>query len=251
MDATSIIGLGLGLAALLLGSMAEGGGASTILQGTAAVIVFGGTLGATLLSCRPEDVLRAVASLKGVFIGRRPDLEAGIAQILRFSILARKRGLIAIEPEIHRLSSVFFRRTLRLAVDGASPAVLRQTMQQASLTFEDQGRRTAKVFETAGGFAPTIGIIGAVLGLIHVMRNLADPSMLGTGIAVAFVATVYGVASANLLLLPISKKLLSRLNDELHMREMILEGVLGIQTGLNPNYLEERLKVFLPDSEGD
>ena len=125
------------------------------------------------------------------------------------------------------------------------PKMLIETIERENTTFEDESRRIAKVFDTAGGFAPTIGIIGAVLGLIHVMENLADPSKLGAGIAVAFVATIYGVGLANLVLLPISRKLINRMNQELSSREMILEGIVGLQAGINPHYLEEKLRTHL------
>jgi chemotaxis protein MotA len=157
----------------------------------------------------------------------------------------RRKGLIALEPEISKIKDYFLRKALKLAVDGMGPKILKEAMEQENLTYEEERRRIARVFETAGGFAPTIGIIGAVLGLIQVMENLSDPSRLGSGIAVAFVATIYGVGSANLILLPISKKLLNKLNHELSVREIVLEGVVGIQSGINPYYLEESLRVFI------
>ncbi len=141
------------------------------------------------------------------------------------------------------------RRGLRLAMDGISPSTLRETMEQELRSFEDDSRRATRVFETAGGYAPTIGILGAVLGLIEVMRNLADPTRLGLGIAVAFVSTLYGVGVANLVLLPLHRKLLNLLELELGHREMIIEGVLGIQGGMNPRYLEDRLMAHVPKEE--
>jgi chemotaxis protein MotA len=134
-------------------------------------------------------------------------------------------------------------------VDGATPAVLREILSQENITYAEERKRIARVFETAGGFAPTIGIIGAVLGLIHVMENLADPSRLGAGIAVAFVATIYGVGSANLILLPISKKIINNLHSRLFIREMIIEGIIGLQSGINPYYLEEKLRAFISEKK--
>lgn len=248
MDRASIMGIILGIAAVVGGTMLGGSKIETILQPTAALIVFGGTLGATLLSFPFSDVLRALAALRTVFFSKSSDPDTIIRDAVRFSILARRKGLIALEPEIGRLENAFFAKALRLALDGTDPKLLREIMGQENLTHEEEHRRIAKVYDTAGGFAPTIGIVGAVLGLIHVMENLSDPSKLGAGIAVAFVATIYGVGTANLLLLPVSKKLVHLLNRDLVLREMTIEAVLGIQSGINPHYLEERLKVFVEQS---
>ena len=247
MERASIIGLVLGITAIVGGNLLEGGRIESILQPTAALIVFGGTAGATFLSFPFQDILKAVGSLRSVIRSDRSDPAKIIAEIIRYSTIARRGGFIALEAEIPRLDDPFLKKALKLAVDGMLPKLLIETMEQDSITFEEERRRIAKVFETAGGFAPTIGILGAVLGLIHVMENLSDPAKLGAGIAVAFVATIYGVGSANLLLLPISRKLVNQLNRELALRAMVLEGVIGIQSGLNPHYLEERLKVFVEE----
>lgn len=245
MDRASLIGLVLGISAVILGNVLEGGKVRSLLQPTAAVIVFGGTIGATLLSTPPGLILKALLALRDVFSGQRKDKESLIKDIVRFATVARRNGLIALESEVERVEDHYLRKAMRLAVDGMSPKMLRETMEQDNISFEEERRRLAKVYETAGGFAPTIGILGAVLGLIHVMENLSDPSKLGAGIAVAFVATIYGVGSANLIFLPIAKKLLNRATEELRTREMVLEGVSGIQTGINPHYLEERLRVYI------
>lgn len=242
MDRASLIGIVLGVAAVVGGNLLDGGKLDAILQPTAAVIVFGGTCGATLLSFPFRDIVAAVRSLRSVFFGAGPGPDGLIRDIVRFSAIARKNGFVALDAELPRIADRFLRNALRLAVDGMSPRMLRDTMEQDLLTFEQGQKRTIRVYETAGGFAPTIGIIGAVLGLIHVMENLSDPAKLGSGIAVAFVATVYGVGSANILLLPIAKKLMNRLGRELAVREMIIEGVLGIQSGIHPHYLEERMR---------
>lgn len=245
MDRASIIGIALGLGAVIGGNMLEGGSVNSILQPTAAVIVFGGTLGAVLLSFPIRDVVKAAAALKTVFSEVRQKPSEIIKDIVRYASIARKSGLMAIESELPRVGDPFLRNALRLAVDGMSPKVLRETLEQQLGTFEEEAKRAAKVFDTAGGFAPTIGIIGAVLGLIHVMENLSDPARLGSGIAVAFVATVYGVGSANLLFLPMAKKIQNRLTQEMVVKEMIVEGVSGMQSGINPYYLGERLKAFV------
>lgn len=245
MDRASLIGIVLGISAIAGGSIAEGGKLSSILQPTAAVIVFGGTLGATLLSVSFSDIMKAIASLKDVFSGKTMDAEMIISSLIKYSIVARRKGLIALEYEISEIDNDFLRNAMRLAINGMGVKMLRETLEQNNITYGEEKKRIAKVFETAGGFAPTIGIIGAVIGLIHVMENLSDPSKLGSGIAVAFVATVYGIGSANLILLPISKKLINRLSHEIARREMIIEGVVGIQSGINPYDLEEKLKVFI------
>ncbi len=245
MDRASIFGILLGIAAVVGGNLLEGGKVGSILQPTAALIVFGGTAGAVLLSFPASDVLKSVKSLQSVFFGAPPDHEGLIQELLRYSHASRRLGFVALEDEIPAIADPFFRKALTLALDGMLPKFLVETMEQEIATREDERRRTARVFETAGGFAPTIGIIGAVLGLIHVMENLADPTRLGAGIAVAFVATIYGVGSANLVLLPIARKLTGRMNRETALRQMIIEGVVGIQAGVNPHYLEARLRAFV------
>lgn len=245
MDRASIFGILLGIAAVAGGNVLEGGKIGSILQPTAALIVFGGTAGAVLLSFPVSDVLKALGALKTVFFGKAPDAEEVIGDIMRYSHASRRRGFVALEDELGAVADPFFRKALTLALDGMLPKFLVETMEREIATFEDEQRRTARVFETAGGFAPTIGIIGAVLGLIQVMENLAEPARLGAGIAVAFVATIYGVGSANLVLLPMARKLTVRMNRELAVRQMIIEGVVGIQAGVNPHYLEARLRAFV------
>ena len=247
MDRASIIGIFIGVGAIAGGNIFEGGKLNSILQITAAIIVFGGTVGATLVSYPFKDFKKAVMSLKYVFFEDKTDYQSIIKEISRFSSLVRKKGLIALESEIPKVNNDFLRRALSLAVDTMNPKTLKEMLEQENITYEAEKKKIAKVYETAGGFAPTIGIIGAVLGLIHVMENLSDPSRLGAGIAVAFVATIYGIGSANLILLPISKKLINKLNAELYFREMVIEGVTGILTGVNPFYLEEKLTGYIGD----
>ncbi|MBI4620046.1 MAG: flagellar motor protein [Desulfobacterales bacterium] len=249
MDRASVMGIIFGITAIVGGNLFEGGSLHSIMQLTAAVIVFGGTFGAVLLSFPLRDILKAISSLRDIFVDGKTNPETSIKSIIQYSNIVRRNGLIALEPEISKINDSFLRKALRLAVDGMGPKILKEAMEQENITYEEERRRIARVFETAGGFAPTIGILGAVLGLIQVMENLSDPSKLGSGIAVAFVATIYGVGSANLILLPISKKLLNRLNHELSVREIVLEGVVGIQSGINPYYLEERLRVFIEGIE--
>jgi len=243
----SIIGILLGISAIIGGNLIEGGRINSIVQGSAALIVFGGTLGATFLSFSTGDLLLAIRLLKNVFIEERHVSEAyrTINNLVEYAIDARRNGILSLEKRLSEIDYPFMRKALRMIIDGIDPEIIRCTLEQEISTFQNERLRAAKVFEAAGGFAPTIGIIGAVLGLIHVMENLSDPSRLGTGIAVAFVATVYGVASANLIFLPIAKKMVNTAKNEVVLREIITEGIIAIQAGRNPYYLREHLNSFL------
>ena len=247
MNKASVIGIFLGIAAILGGNLLEGGRLSSIVQGSAALIVFGGTIGAVFLSFSLKDIMMSAQMLRGVFIEERllPDDHSIISDMVDFAAKARQKGILSLDSEMNNIGYGFFRRALRLVIDGIDPKVLLSSLEQDNRTFEEERGRAAKVFEAAGGYAPTIGIIGAVLGLIHVMENLSDPAKLGSGIAVAFVATVYGVASANLLFLPIAKKMINNIKHEIFLREMIIDGVLNIQAGRSPYYLREHLSSYL------
>ncbi len=247
MNRTSITGIVLGITAVLGGNVIEGGRIGSIVQWSAALIVFGGTLGATILSFSAKDIKLAAQMLKEVFFENRllPENHSLVKDIVSYSARARKSGLLSLEDEMKDIKYNFFRRALGLVVDGIDSRVLQDSLEQENSVFEEKMGRAAKVFEAAGGFAPTIGIIGAVLGLIHVMENLSDPTKLGAGIAVAFVATIYGVASANLIFLPIAKRLANNIRHEMLIREMIIDGVLGIQAGSHPFFLEEHLNSYL------
>jgi len=247
MNKASVIGIFLGMAAILGGNLLEGGRISSIVQGSAALIVFGGTIGATFLSFSLRDIMMSAHMLKSVFIEESllPDDHSIIRDMVDFAAKARQKGILSLDSEMSNIRYSFFRRALRLVIDGIDPKVLLSSLEQDNRTFEEERGRAAKVFEAAGGYAPTIGIIGAVLGLIHVMENLSDPAKLGSGIAVAFVATVYGVASANLLFLPIAKKMINNIKREVLLREMIIDGVLSIQSGMSPYYIREHLSSYL------
>ncbi len=249
MDVASIIGLFLGIAAVVGGALMEGLHLGSITQPTAALIVLGGTIGATVLSFPLKTLLGSLDSLKRILLEPNINKAALIADIVSYAIKARKDGLLSLEGKIAAAPDQFLKKALSLAVDGTDPKILRDTMETELDLLEERGELDAKVFEAAGGFAPTIGIIGAVLGLIHVMENLSDPSKLGSGIAVAFVATVYGVGSANLIFLPFATKLKVKHRQVVVIREMMLEGVLGILEGVNPKIIEEKLKGYLAPSE--
>lgn len=249
MDFTSIAGLILGICAIVLGNMMEGSGMSSIMQFTAALIVFGGTCGAVVLSFPATALRLTVTAIKEVFFHRQRDMNRVISHIVTLSYKARKDGIIALEEDALRSDEPFLRRALTLAIDGTDSKLLRETMEIEMDNIEHELEMPAKVFECAGGIAPTIGILGAVLGLIHVMQNLTDPNKLGGGIAVAFVATVYGVGTANLIFLPMSNKLKNKMKGKMIYYEAILEGILSIQNGDNPRMIEEKLKGFLSSRE--
>jgi chemotaxis protein MotA len=251
MNKASITGILLGITAVLGGNLIEGGSIGSILQGSAALIVFGGTLGATILSFSVRDIMLALRLLKEVFVNKSnlPKDYSIINDIINFSAKARKSGLLSLDNDVSFIRYGFFKRAVGLVVDGVEPEILNNTLEQENRTFEEERNRAAKVFQAAGGFAPTIGIIGAVLGLIHVMENLTDPTMLGSGIAIAFVATIYGVASANLIFIPIAKRMINNTKYEIYLRELIIDGVLGIQAGRNTFYLREHLNSYVTGKE--
>jgi chemotaxis protein MotA len=236
-DLISILGLLLALIAIVGGQLLEGGNVSSLLQLTAFVIVIGGTLGAV--------ILRGMRMVKWTFVPPALDGERLIQQISAWSNTARRGGLLALEPAIDDLDDVFAKRGLQMLIDGAEPEALREALQVEVDAYEEQQRQSAKIWEAAGGYSPTIGILGAVLGLIHVMENLSDPSKLGSGIAVAFVATVYGVGSANLIFLPIANKLKNLIAREIVLREMLIEGLISVANGENPRLIERKLQGYL------
>ncbi|MGA2373422.1 MAG: flagellar motor protein [Candidatus Korobacteraceae bacterium] len=248
MDKSSFMGVIVGLGGIVLGLLLEGGKLSQVIQPTAAIIVFGGTLGAVLLQYPMPVVASAFRRLVQVFLERKLDPQQTVRQLVIFANKARRYGMISLDADLPSLSDPFLKRALMLAVDGTEPQELRKTMQLEIDNQAEYEDNIPKVFESAGGFAPTIGIIGAVLGLIQVMQHLDNINEVGKGIAVAFVATVYGVGSANLFFLPSSGKLLLRIREEQIIREMTLEGVVSILEGMNPRMLESKLIGFLPES---
>lgn len=250
MDLASVVGILLAVSAILLGQVLEGGHPSSIMQLTAAIIVFGGTIGAVLVNFTMADFMRGVKMAKNAFIEKKIELGKTLDELVDLAALSRREGLIALEAKIAEVKDPFLARTLEHAVDGVSAADLRNLME-ADLALEEKTELTAaSVFEAGGGYAPTVGILGAVLGLIHVMENLDDPSKLGPGIAVAFVATVYGVGSANLLFLPIANKLKRKIHLEGLKKEMIVDGVCAIIEGVNSSVLKKRLHSYVAQSGG-
>ena len=245
MDKSSWVGILLGVGGITVGLRLEGGRLTQVLQPTAAIIVFGGTLGAVLLQYPMPVVLAAFRRLVQVFFERKLDPQRTVQQLVVFANKARRNGIVSLDAELPAITDPFLRKSLMLAVDGTEPQELRKMMQLELDNQAEYEDNIPKVFESAGGFAPTIGIIGAVLGLIQVMQHLDNINEVGKGIAVAFVATVYGVGSANLFFLPSSGKLRLRIREEQIVREMTLEGVISILEGMNPRMLETKLLSFL------
>lgn len=242
MDKISIVGLIVGLSAIVLGQVLEGGHIGSLVQPTAFLIVIGGTLGAVMLQSPWPVFLQGLKMMGWVFVPPMPPFRRVIEQIVGWSHIARKEGLLALENQTAgKLVDPFSAKGLQLLVDGIEPERLREVLEVEIGVWEQQLKTCAKIWEAAGGYAPTVGIIGAVMGLIHVMENLSDPSKLGAGIAVAFVATIYGVGSANLIFLPIAKKLLAHISRMVAMREMLVDGLVGIAHGDNPRIIEYRL----------
>lgn len=247
MDIATIVGIVLAIGAIIGGQALEGGHLSSIMQLTAFIIVMGGTIGACCVQNTLPVVIKAIGSLGLVFGGTQIDTKGTIKLILDLATVSRKQGLLALEGKLKDIKDPFFKKGVQLIVDGTDPKAVHEILEIEVEHHEETEVMAAKVWEAAGGYAPTVGILGAVLGLIHVMENLADPSKLGGGIAVAFVATVYGVASANLLFLPLGSKIKRKIKKRMETQHMILEGAIGVLSGLNPFVIEERLKAFVQD----
>jgi len=244
-DKASWFGLLLGVSGILGGLLLEGGHIAQVVQPTAAMIVFGGTAGAVLLQFPLRVVFAALKRVAQVFVEPKRDPQQMIQLLVQFAKQARKEGIVSLDSTLPGISDPFLKRSLMLAVDGTEPQELRKIMELDVENRADEEDKVPQVFEAAGGFTPTIGIIGAVLGLIQVMQHLDKIDEVGRGIAVAFVATIYGVGASNLILLPCAGKLRIRIREEQVMREMILQGVVSILEGMNPRMLENMLQTFL------
>jgi chemotaxis protein MotA len=245
MDLLSIIGVAIAFAAILGGNWLEGGHLDTLANGPAMVIVLGGTIGAVLLQTPLQIFLRSMRMLGMVFVPPKRALQATIDKLVNWSKIARKDGLLGLEAAVQGEPDLFVRKGMQLLVDGNEPDEIRHTLEVELDSRERFDLQAGKVLEAMGGYSPTIGIIGAVMGLIHVMQNLSDPSKLGAGIATAFVATIYGVGLANLFLLPMANKLKAYVLQESHYRELVIEGLVAISEGENPRQIETRLQGFL------
>lgn len=248
MDKSSFAGLIIALGGILLGLLLEGGKLAQVLQPTAAIIVFGGTLGAVMLQFPLRVVIAAFRRLAQVFFDNSQDPQILIGEIVRFAHKARKEGIVSLDTDLQTIQEPFLKKSLMLAVDGTEPQEIRKMMELELDNQAEHDENIPKVFESAGGFSPTIGIIGAVLGLIQVMQHLDDIGEVGRGIAVAFVATIYGVGAANLFFLPSAGKIKLRIRQEETRRQMILEGVISILEGMNPRMIETKLMAFFHEA---
>lgn len=245
MDRLSLVGILLVIVAIFGGQLVEGGSLDTLLNGSAALIVFGGTLGAGLLQFSLPEAQRALGMFGWVFSPPRLSFEQGIDKIVGWSMQARRYGLLGLEKQAEIDSDEFLQKGLQLIADGNEKEAIRDLMLMELNIREQRDLQAARLYESMGGYAPTIGIIGAVMGLIHVMTNLGSPDMLGSGIATAFVATIYGVGLANLVLLPIAGRLKSIILQRYQYHEMMLEGFLSIAQGHNPLAIRMRLESYL------
>lgn len=249
MDKASIGGVFLALAGIMAGLLIEGGNPGQLLQPTAALIVFGGTLGAVLLQFPLTTVVSAFRSVVHIFEAQRKEDVELIRLLVGFANKARRQGVVSLDADLPSIRDPFLTQTLMLAVDGTEPADLRKIMHVSLESIVENEERLPAVFESAGGFSPTIGILGAVLGLIQVMQHLDNISEVGRGIAVAFVSTIYGVGIANLFFIPMAGKMRIRIRNDHRFREMMIEGVIAILEGMNPRMLEIKLSGFTHNAE--
>ncbi len=249
MDILSLLGIVLAVGSILGGMLLEGGHLGSIVQATAFIIVMGGTVGAVMLQFPLPVFLKAMTSLKMVFFNQAQDMKGLIAELVELSNLSRKQGLLALVGKIKTVEDPLLAKGLQLVVDGTEPPKIREILEVEVDTFDEEFILAGKVWDSFGGYCPTVGILGAVLGLIHVMENLADPSALGGGIAVAFVATVYGVGAANLFFLPFGGKIKMKAKEMVTTRNMIIEGLVALGQGENPRMIEEKLSGYLPEKD--
>jgi len=244
-DFLTMAGIVLSLLAIVGGNLLEGGHTSSLVQLTALIIVFGGTLGATMVQTPLKVFIHGLKRIRWVFLPPAAECDESLKKMVEWSRLVRKEGLLGLQQIADQEKDKFIKKGLILLVDGCEPEEIRKMLEVEIDSFAANEMSGAKVYEAMGGYSPTIGIIGAVMGLIHVMNNLSDPSALGPGIAVAFVATIYGVGLSNLFFLPIANKLKTLTNHLVHHREMLIDGMVAIAEGENPRSLESKLEGYL------
>jgi chemotaxis protein MotA len=249
MKAASIIGLVIAFVGLAGGATVEGTAVTAVIAPPALLIVLGGTFGATMASCGMEGVKAIAPGYKLAFSPPELDKSAKVRELVGLAEKARKDGLLALEGELANVDDQFTKTGLQLVVDGTEPELVREVLEGEIDGMEQRHKVGIDVFEKAGGYAPTIGIIGTVLSLIHVLGNLSDPGSLGPAISGAFIATLLGVGTANIVYLPIGTRLRGLSGQEAAMRTMVLEGVLSIQAGDNPRIVSQKLLTFIPPSE--
>jgi len=248
MDIASLAGLVLALVSLLGAFMLEGGTLGALLVLTSFIIVFGGTIAATVISYTLEDLKRVPYFAKKVFVNKEPDYNGVLETLVTCADKARREGFLSLESQMEGIENKFLARGLQMVTDGTAPELTKEMLEMEIDTYETREKVGVEMFMTAGGFGPTMGIIGTVMGMVQVLSDLSSPEKLGASIAVAFLATLYGIASANILWIPFASKIKIRIKREVLLMEMILEGVLSIQVGENPRVLREKLSIFLPEA---
>ncbi|MDD2700199.1 MAG: flagellar motor protein [Sideroxydans sp.] len=246
MDILSLLGLVIAVAGILGGQFLEGGAVDVLLQTAAFLIVFGGTLGAVMVQHPMQVFLTGIKMAKWVFVRPKSEARQLSYRLIAWSTAARKDGILSLESQIKTVNDPFVQKGLQLLVDGHSAEKIREVMEIDLNSYETLRWQGARVWEAAAGYSPTIGILGAVLGLVHVMQSLGEPAKLGAGIAVAFIATIYGVGFANLVFLPISGKLKILIQRDVTTHEMVIDGLCMIANAENPHYIENKLKGYLP-----
>lgn len=246
MDIATLVGLLIGLGGLIGGFLWEGGHIGMLMVKTAAVIVFGGTFGAVIISFTMEEIKTVPYFFKVIFIDKKVDYLTVLDSLVETADKARREGLLSLESQLGEIDNPFLARGLQLVIDGTDPELTRNMLEMEIEAFENKEKVGQDIFMSAGGFAPTMGIIGTVMGLVHVLSNVSDPDKLGGAIAVAFLATLYGVGSANVLWIPFGTKIKGKSAKEVLLMELVLEGILSIQAGENPRVIREKLMTFLP-----
>ncbi|MES2352882.1 MAG: flagellar motor protein [Pseudomonadota bacterium] len=245
MDIASVLGLAIALIGIVLGQIIEGGHLGSLVQLTALLTVLAGTVGAVMLQTQRKVFIQALRMAHWAFFPPPSNLNESLDQLIEWANIARKDGVLVLESKLPSITDSFTRSGLQMLIDGFEPEKIREALDLELSIYDERQRNAARVWEAAGGYSPTIGILGAVLGLIHVMENMTEPSKLGAGIAVAFVSTIYGVGFANLVFLPISNKLKSVIRQEIVVREMMQDGLVGIASGENPRLIATRLQSYL------
>lgn len=249
MDLSTVVGIVLALSMVLLSAVLDGLHLSQLWSLTAFMLVMGGTLGATIVSYPMEDIMALPKIIMKTFFTSKTEVNQTIDTIVEMVEKARKEGLLTLQNETARLDDPFLVRGIELVVDGTDPHAVRTIMETEIAFMEKRHKAAASILDTAGGYAPTMGIIGTVMGMVHVLGNLSNPDTLGPAIAVAFMATFYGIFTANIFWLPLGAKLKARSAAEVLIKEMVLEGVLSLQAGESPRIVREKLEVFLPPKQ--
>lgn len=245
MDLTTILGLVIGIGALLLSVILEGGHLTSLFSVPAFVMIAGGTIGATAIGFTVEELKTVPTLMRIAFKDEKHDVRSLIATLVTFAEKARREGLLALEEDLNAIEDKFLKKGMQLVIDGTDAELVRSIMETELAFIQERHHKGASIFDAAGGYAPTMGIIGTVMGLVHVLGNLSDTESLGPAIATAFLATLYGIFSANILFLPIAGKLKNRSAHQVLVYEVTLEGILSVQAGDNPRIVEEKLEAFL------